>query len=61
MFLAGDRRLSHDANFLPDIHQAVARLYRAILTGEKIAVYGDFDTDGVTATVLMVRGLTEPS
>ncbi|APV44121.1 single-stranded-DNA-specific exonuclease [Dehalogenimonas formicexedens] len=57
LFLAGDARLSHDPMLLPDIHPAMARIYRAILTGERIAVYGDFDTDGITATALMVTGL----
>ncbi|MBI2287432.1 MAG: single-stranded-DNA-specific exonuclease RecJ, partial [Chloroflexi bacterium] len=37
--------------------QAVARIYRALLSGESIAVYGDFDTDGITATALLVQGL----
>jgi len=42
---------------LPDMHTAVSRIYRALLSGEKIAVYGDFDVDGVTSTALMVEGL----
>jgi len=40
------------------MHQAVARLYRALLSGEKVAVYGDFDADGITATALLVQGLS---
>jgi single-stranded-DNA-specific exonuclease len=42
---------------LPDMPQAVARIYRALLTGEKMAVYGDFDVDGITATALLVQGI----
>jgi single-stranded-DNA-specific exonuclease len=57
LFLAGDARLSHDPMLLPDIQPAMARIYRAILSGEHIAVYGDFDTDGITATAVMVTGL----
>ena len=57
LFLAGDSRLSHDPMLLPDIQPAMSRIYRAILSGEHIAVYGDFDTDGITATALMVTGL----
>ncbi len=34
---------------------AVTRLRRALRQGEQIAVYGDFDADGVTATVLLVQ------
>jgi len=40
------------------MHQAVARIYQALLSGENIAVYGDFDTDGITATALLVQGLS---
>jgi single-stranded-DNA-specific exonuclease len=29
-----------------------------LLTGEEIAVYGDFDADGITATALLVQGLS---
>jgi len=36
---------------------AVERLLRAIENGEKMVVYGDYDVDGVTATVLMVQVL----
>jgi len=57
-FLAADERLSGDPNLLPDMHQAVARLYRALLSNENIAIYGDFDADGITATALLVQGLS---
>jgi len=42
---------------LPALPAAVTRLRRALRAGEPIAVYGDFDTDGVTATVLLVQTL----
>jgi single-stranded-DNA-specific exonuclease len=58
LFVAADKRLSGNPFLLPDIHQAVARIYRALLSGENIAIYGDFDADGITATALLVRGLT---
>ena len=58
LFIAGDERLSGDPFLLPDVHQAVGRIYRALLSGEKIAIYGDFDADGITATVLLVQGLS---
>lgn len=47
-----------DPYLLPDLDRAVDALIRAILRGEKIAVYGDFDADGVTATALLVHTLT---
>ena len=40
------------------MHQAVARIYQALLSGENIAVYGDFDADGITATALLAHGLS---
>jgi single-stranded-DNA-specific exonuclease len=57
-FLNVDSRLESDPFLLPDIHQAVSRTYQALLTGEEIAVYGDFDADGITATALLVQGLS---
>lgn len=57
-FIAADERLSADPFLLPDMHQAVARTYRALLSGENIAIYGDFDADGITATVLLVQGIS---
>jgi single-stranded-DNA-specific exonuclease len=43
---------------LKDMMKAVGRVRKAIRGGELVAVYGDFDTDGVTATVLLVEVLT---
>ncbi len=57
-FIAADESLSGDPNLLPDMHQAVARLYQALLSSENIAIYGDFDADGITATALLVQGLS---
>ena len=57
LFLAGDERLSLDPMLLPDMHNAISRIYRALLSAAKIAVYGDFDVDGVTSTALMVQSL----
>jgi single-stranded-DNA-specific exonuclease len=56
-FLSVDKRLSNDPFLLPDMEVAVTRIYRAVLSGEKIAVYGDFDADGITSTAVLVQGL----
>jgi single-stranded-DNA-specific exonuclease len=58
VFLSADRSLEGNPFFLPDISQAVSRIYKAVLEREKIAVYGDFDVDGVTATVILIEGLS---
>jgi len=42
---------------LQGMHAAVTRLRQALRAGEPIAVYGDFDADGVAATALLVQTL----
>ncbi len=42
---------------LRGMSQTVDRLRRAVRAGEPMAVYGDFDADGVTATALLVQAL----
>lgn len=54
-FLAASPILGNDPFLLPDMSQAVARIFKALLRGERIAVFGDFDADGITATVIMVE------
>ena len=55
-FLSQDM-VRHDPRLLPGIDQAIPRLRKAISHGERIAVFGDFDVDGITATALLARGL----
>ena len=43
---------------LKGMTEAVARLRAAVQAEEPIAVYGDYDADGVTATALMTQTLT---
>jgi single-stranded-DNA-specific exonuclease len=57
-FLSADSKLEGNPFLLPDISQAISRIYKAVLEREKIAVYGDFDVDGVTATVIIIEGLS---
>jgi len=38
---------------LPDLETAAARLGRAVRQGEPVAVYGDYDCDGITATAVL--------
>ena len=40
-----------------DMDLAVARIRRALRNGEKIAVYGDYDVDGITSTCLLTHYL----
>ena len=43
----------HDPFLMKDMDAAVERLRRAIVSGEKILVYGDYDVDGTTAVALV--------
>ena len=44
---------------LPDLEAAAARLGRAVRQGEPVAVYGDYDADGITATAVLHQFLRE--
>lgn len=46
-----------DPFLLPDMGNAVNRITRAIENNERIAVYGDYDCDGVTATAIVMQFL----
>ena len=43
----------HDPLLMKDMDKAVARLALALKEGETIAVYGDYDVDGITAACLL--------
>ena len=47
-----------DPMLLKDMDRAVLRVGRALKTGELIAVYGDYDVDGITSTCLLTDCLT---
>lgn len=57
-FLNPDHYQAASPYELPGLQTAVARLQRALRDGEHIAVWGDFDVDGQTATTVLVEGLT---
>ncbi|GMU41079.1 MAG: single-stranded-DNA-specific exonuclease RecJ [Chloroflexota bacterium] len=46
-----------DPRLMPNLEAAVTRLARACEAGETVAVFGDYDVDGVTATTVLVEGL----
>jgi len=39
------------------MEKAVARIRRALVSGETMVVYGDFDADGICGTAILVEGL----
>jgi single-stranded-DNA-specific exonuclease len=57
-FLSTDyKRGIHDPFLLKGMDSAARRVAVAIAEGEPIAVYGDFDTDGVTAVTLLMQAI----
>ena len=52
-FLKKDLSALHDPFLLRDMDRAVARIRSSIEAGEKIAVYGDYDVDGITSTYML--------
>jgi len=67
-FLSADRALAFldPAHYrpappedLPDLEAAADRLLRAIHAKEQIAIWGDFDADGITATALLYEVLRD--
>jgi len=51
--LERDRTLTHSPFLMRDMDKAVERIQTALANGEKIAVFGDYDVDGITATCLL--------
>ena len=49
----------HDSFLLVDMDRAVGRLLSAIQKGERIAIYADFDCDGIPASVVLHDTLTK--
>ena len=47
----------HDPFRLADMDRAVVRIEEAVARGERIAIHGDYDVDGITSTVILRRAL----
>jgi single-stranded-DNA-specific exonuclease len=56
-FLRAEPEFDTNPRNLTGMEATVDRLRRAIERGEAIAIYGDYDVDGVTATALMLEQL----
>ena len=48
----------HDPFLMKDMDKAVERLRKAVISGEKILIYGDYDVDGTTAVALVYSFLS---
>ena len=51
------RTLMSDPHGLTDMEAAAARLAHAVIHGESVAIFGDYDVDGATASALLARYL----
>ncbi|MBP5230446.1 MAG: single-stranded-DNA-specific exonuclease RecJ, partial [Clostridia bacterium] len=49
----------HDPFLLKDMDLACARVKKAIERKERVCIYGDYDVDGVTSTMMLYTYLTE--
>lgn len=47
----------HDPFLFPDMKQAVTRVKKALKQQQKVTIYGDYDIDGMTATVILWESL----
>ena len=56
-FLYDDMGIINDPFLLDDMSTAVERIRQAIAAGEKVAIYGDYDVDGMTASCLLASFL----
>ncbi|MDE5733178.1 MAG: single-stranded-DNA-specific exonuclease RecJ [Bacteroidales bacterium] len=57
-FFRPDLNDLHDPFLMRDMDKAVERLRKAVCSGEKILVYGDYDVDGTTAVSLVYSFLS---
>ncbi len=51
------RRMMPDPHLVTDMAAAAERIADAIVRGEQVAIFGDYDVDGATATALLTRFL----
>lgn len=49
------RAMLPDPSILTDMDRGAERLARAVMAGERIAVFGDYDVDGATSSALLAR------
>jgi single-stranded-DNA-specific exonuclease len=54
------RDLLPDPESLRDMGKAAGRLADAVVAGESVAVFGDYDVDGATSTALLQRRAMAP-
>lgn len=59
IFLNPTRKDFHNPYDMPDMEKAVDRIIKAMETKEKVIIYGDYDVDGITSTMVLKKFLDE--
>lgn len=57
-FLQPDLKQLADPYLLHDMQPAIDRITQAIVSGEQILIYGDYDADGITSTTILTEAIT---
>ncbi len=52
-FMDPSLRVLHDPSLIPDMDKAATRILKAITDQSPIAIYGDYDVDGITASAIL--------
>src|SRR4051794_16586299 len=60
-FLNTNQRPAPDPWLLPNLDRAVDRIAQALRQGERIGIFGDYDTDGVTSSAILTLALRAAS
>lgn len=58
-FLKADINNLKDPYLIKDMDKFVERVSNAVINGEKICIYGDYDVDGITSITIMYKFLEE--
>ena len=53
VFLHPRRTDFHNPFLMPDMEKAANRIVEAIKNNEKVAIYGDYDVDGITSSTVL--------
>lgn len=56
-YISRKPQTAYDPFLMKGMDEAVSRIFQAVDNKEKIVVYGDYDTDGVTSTALLMRAI----
>ncbi|MCI8309202.1 MAG: single-stranded-DNA-specific exonuclease RecJ [Clostridia bacterium] len=59
IFLNPTRNDFHNPFEMPDMETATNRIIKAIESQEKVIIYGDYDVDGITSTMVLKKFLDE--